>query len=60
VTWAEEDEEYLGLCAEFPGLSWPAATPEDALAGIRQVVVDVVVDMEANGETLPEPMKLSQ
>ena len=21
VTWAEEDEEYVGLCAEFPNLS---------------------------------------
>jgi len=22
VTWSEEDKEYVGLCAEFPGLSW--------------------------------------
>ncbi len=22
VTWSEEDQEYVGLCAEFPGLSW--------------------------------------
>lgn len=22
VTWSDEDKEYLGLCAEFPSLSW--------------------------------------
>ena len=40
VTWAEEDEEYVGLCAEFPSLSWLAEEPEAALRGIRQVVAD--------------------
>ncbi|PKO20652.1 MAG: toxin-antitoxin system HicB family antitoxin, partial [Chloroflexi bacterium HGW-Chloroflexi-1] len=31
ATWSEEDEEYVGLCAEFPGLSWLASTPQEAL-----------------------------
>ena len=22
VTWSEEDQEHVGLCAEFPSLSW--------------------------------------
>jgi hypothetical protein len=22
VTWSEDDQEYVGLCAEFPSLSW--------------------------------------
>ncbi len=38
VTWSEEDGEYVGLCAEFPSLSWLANTLENALQGIRQVV----------------------
>lgn len=50
VTWSAEDEEYVGGCAEFPSLSWLAGTPEDALAGIRSVVGEVVVDIQANGE----------
>jgi len=54
VTWSEEDREYVGLCAEFPGLSWLAASPEEALQGIRQAVADVVVDMEAEGEQVPD------
>jgi predicted HicB family RNase H-like nuclease len=58
VTWSDEDQEYVGLCAEFPSLSWLAAEPEAALRGIRQVVAEVVVDMEAAGEGAPEPIAL--
>lgn len=56
VVWSEEDEEYAGQCAEFPSLSWLAATPEEALAGIRAVVAEVVADMQANAEPVPEPI----
>jgi len=56
VTWSEEDREYIGLCAEFTSLSWLAASPEAALAGIRQVVADVVNDLQNNGEPVPEPL----
>ena len=60
VTWSEEDNEYVGLCAEFPSLSWLAGTPETALKGIRKVVADVVADLEAQGEALPEPLATKQ
>lgn len=56
VTWSEDDAEYVGLCAEFPSLSWLANTPEAALKGIRKVVNEVVADMLANGESVPEPI----
>ncbi len=56
VAWSEEDEEYLALCTEFPSLSWLASTPEEALAGIRAVVADVVADLQANQEPAPEPL----
>ncbi len=56
VTWSEDDTEYVGLCAEFPSLSWLAATPEAALKGVRKMVADVVQDMEANKEVVPEPI----
>ena len=60
VTWSEEDGEYIGLCAEFPSLSWLASEPEAALQGIRQVVADVVVDLQANGEPVPEPLSVKK
>lgn len=53
VTWSPEDMEHVGLCAEFPSLSWLADSPEGALAGIRQVVAEVVADMAASGEAAP-------
>ncbi len=58
VTWSEEDGEYVGLCAEFPGLSWLAGTPEGALRGIRKVVAGVIEDMTRSGETVPDPIAL--
>lgn len=56
VTWSEDDQEHVGLCAEFPSLSWLAPTPEVALNGIRQLVSDIVADMQASGEPAPEPI----
>ena len=56
VTWSGEDGEYVGLCAEFPSLSWLAATQEEAFSGVRALVAEVVEDMLGNGETPPEPM----
>jgi predicted HicB family RNase H-like nuclease len=60
VTWSEEDDEYVGLCAEFPSLSRLASTPETALRGIRKVVAEVVADLEADGEPVPDPMAIKQ
>jgi len=56
VTWSPEDGEHVGLCAEFPSLSWLAATPEKALAGIRRVVAEAVSDLQSSGEPVPEPL----
>ncbi len=56
VTWSEEDGEYLGQCAEFPSLSWLASESKAALQGIRQVVAEVVVDLQANGGHVPDPL----
>jgi predicted HicB family RNase H-like nuclease len=56
VTWSAEDNEHVGLCAEFPSLSWLAKTPEEALKGIRKVLADVAKDMLASGEVMPTPL----
>lgn len=58
VTWAEEDGEHVGLCAEFPGLSWLDTSPEKALAGIRRLVKDCLRDMRKSKEDVPEPIAL--
>ena len=60
VTWSEDDKEYVGLCAEFPSLSWLSTTPEAALKGIRRIVAETIADMESNDEIVPEPIACRQ
>jgi len=45
VLWSEEDGEHVGLCEEFPSLSWLAPTQVGALNGITQLVSEVLRDL---------------
>jgi predicted HicB family RNase H-like nuclease len=56
VTWSAEDKEHVGVRAEFPLLSWLAANPEKALAGVRRFVKDVVADLKSAGEPIQQPL----
>ena len=54
--WSLEDREYLGLCAEFPSLSWLAESPNEALSGICTLVDNIVSEMKDSGEKIPEAL----
>ena len=56
VIWSDEDQEYVGLCVEFPSLSWLDASPEAALKGMRELVAEIVRDLEKSHEPVPEPI----
>jgi predicted HicB family RNase H-like nuclease len=56
VTWSSEDREFVGLCAEFPSLSYLDENRSAALEGITNLVKEVVADMETSGEKIPEPI----
>ena len=56
VTWSVEDSEFVGLCAEYPSLSYLDEDRYAAIEGITNLVKDIVADMEANGEKVPEPI----
>ena len=56
VSWSEEDQEHVGLCTEFPSLSWLAKTKEEALTGICQLVEDALRDMKLNHEEIPDSL----
>lgn len=56
VMWSEEDQEYVGLVAELPSLSWLSKSQEAAFKGIRKLVHEVIADMQKHGETIPEPL----
>jgi predicted RNase H-like HicB family nuclease len=53
VTWSAADQEHVGLCVEFPSLSWLAPSIAEAMQGVQNLVAEVVADMQANGELLP-------
>lgn len=59
VIWSEEDDEYVGLCAEYPSLSHLATTRGEALDGISALVRDVVAVSTSNVESVPELMVAS-
>ena len=48
VIWSPEDDEHVGLCSEFPSLSWLAPTPEGALAGIQRLVSETVGELQSS------------
>ncbi len=58
LTWSEEDEEHVGLCAEFPSLSWLDSSPEKALVGIRKPVQATLRELNESGEKPPAPYSL--
>lgn len=56
VSWSQEDDEFVATCAEFQSLSHLATDQVEALLGIRALVQDVIADLRASGEPVPEPI----
>lgn len=56
LSWSPEDEEFVATCAEFPSLSWLDADEFEAMRGVKRLVADVVADLRASGEPVPEPL----
>ncbi len=54
VSWSPEDAEFVGTVVEFPSLSWLGPVEGDAFEGIRSLVEEVVADMLARDEAIPE------
>ena len=60
VIWSEEDQKFVGLCAEFPSLSWIDEDQEKALQGIVALIRNTITDMQAGGKAVPEPLALQK
>jgi len=58
VIWSDEDKEFVGLCAEFPSLSWLDDNQEKAFKGIVSLVEEIIADMRKENEKIPEPLSL--
>jgi predicted RNase H-like HicB family nuclease len=60
VRWSDEDEAFVALCPEFPGLSAFGESAAEALEQI-QVAVDLALETHrAEGWPLPEVQAVSQ
>lgn len=56
VLWSAPDEAFVGTVAEFPSLSCVEDGQAEAFFGIIALVEEVIRDMEAAGDPLPEPI----
>ena len=52
----EAEGEYMGLCSEFPSLSWMAGTIDEARSGIKELVREVVADLRHLKQRPPVPL----
>ncbi|MGF1600785.1 MAG: antitoxin HicB [Thermosynechococcaceae cyanobacterium] len=53
VFWSDEDQEFVGMCAEFPGMSWLEEDQQQAFDGIVALVGECIADLEAHNEPVP-------
>ena len=60
VFWSEEDQEFVGLCSEFPGMSWLDEDPQQTFTGIMALVQECINDLMANQEQVPVPLTKKQ
>lgn len=56
VFWSSEDESYIGLCAEFPGVFHIDENPHNAIDGIIVLVGELVQILITDGDPIPEPL----
>ncbi|CAB4914260.1 unannotated protein [freshwater metagenome] len=55
LAWSAKEAEFIATVIEFPSLSWIADSRERALTGLTSMVEEVLTDMLAEGEAIPEP-----
>lgn len=53
VSWSEDDQEFLATVADFPSLSWLFSDQQEAEAGLRNLVAEVLDDMKQTEEQIP-------
>jgi predicted RNase H-like HicB family nuclease len=58
IFWSDEDEAFVAVCREFPGLSAFGETREEALRE-AQIALDLMIETyREKGIALPEPQNV--
>lgn len=60
VIWSEKDKEFVGTCAEFPGLSISLPDQQCAFFGIVKAVKLAIETMEQENRKPSKPILLSK
>ena len=55
IFWSEEDEGFIAICQEFPGLSAFGESREEALNEAEIVLNSMIKSYMSSGVPLPEP-----
>ncbi len=55
IFWSDEDEGFIAICDEFPGLSAFGGTREDALNEAQAALSLMIEHYRTTGQSLPEP-----
>ncbi len=55
IFWSEEDEGFIAICQEFPGLSAFGESREEALNEAEIVLNSMIKSYVSSGVPLPEP-----
>lgn len=55
IFWSEEDEGFIAICQEFPGLSAFGETREEALREVQTALDLMIETYRENSIPLPEP-----
>ncbi|MEO7673881.1 MAG: type II toxin-antitoxin system HicB family antitoxin [Pyrinomonadaceae bacterium] len=58
IFWSEEDQGFIAICSEFPGLSAFGETHAEALSE-AQIALKLMIEHYAeSGQALPEPNRV--
>ena len=55
IFWSDEDEGFIAICDEFPGLSAFGETRENALKEAQIALSLMIEHYHASGQALPKP-----
>jgi predicted RNase H-like HicB family nuclease len=59
VWWSEEDQAFLVEVPELPGAMADGATPEEAIANVRETIRLWIAFAREHGREVPEPEALA-
>ena len=60
IFWSDEDEAFIAICQEFPGLSAFGSTEEEALREGKIALQLMVETYQESGIPLPQPIQTGQ